>query len=59
MKKYAIEFKLKKTIFSAEFLAWFNDWQIWRKYKTEKSRDTAFNDIVAKNDIYDYRKKDL
>ena len=71
MKKYAIEKKLIKPMFASVYTAnleyigpsevgcVFNDWHLHAKYKTKKSRDTAFAALVAKCGLFEYRKKDL
>ena len=71
MKKYAIEKKLIKPMFASVYTAnleyigpsvvgcFLNDWHLHAKYKTEKSRDTAFAALVGKCGLFEYRKKDL
>jgi hypothetical protein len=71
MKKFAIEKKLIKPMFTSKYtteLGWislpemgcvFNYWHLHAKYKTEKSRDTAFAALVSKCGLFEYRKKDL
>lgn len=71
MKKFAIEKKLIKPIFHeiydanhnyigpSKIKCFLNDWHLHAKYKTEKSRDTAFAALVGKCGLFEYRKKDL
>ena len=34
----------------------YDTWQTWKKYKTEKQRDTAFEAVKDRDSIWEYRK---
>lgn len=72
MKKlFGIEKKLIKPILhkiynanmeyigESKIKCFLNDWHLHGKYSTEKRRDAAFDCLVRKSDLFEYRKVNL
>lgn len=53
MKKYVLEYRIKNNFFEKIVL---DNWQTYKRYKTEKSLLAALKTLTNKNNIFDYRK---